>query len=191
MILNLHNLRQHTLRKGLAKTAAHIIVEAAITPLDKEWDVFLSYSRRDRNALPEVIDRLKNEGLTVYVDEEADADLDPNNVDALTAERIRARLLHSQALFVLTSRNASGSRWVPWELGFADGAGKRVAVLPFIDSNRNILRFKGNEYLGLYPWLDDTLDDKNVRFLWATDSVSSNFYCRLDHWLDGNELSQH
>lgn len=191
VILNLRNVREGRLHKSFTKTAERIIVEAARTPLHRKWDVFLSYSRADKDALPEVIERLEDESLTVYVDAVADSDLDPNSVDTKTASRLRIRLWNSRALFVLTSPNARASRWVPWELGFADGAAKRVAVLPFIDRSSDIPRFKGSEYFGLYPWLDDMKDIHGRPYLWPTHPTEPRLYTRLDHWLDGHRLSMH
>ena len=192
MILNVHRLRQERLEKGLSKTASTIISESASARPDTKWDVFLSYSSLDKQALPEVVYRIRQEGLSVYVDRLADADLDPNNVTAETAARIRGRLQNSSALFVLTSHNSSASRWVPWELGFADGAGKHVAVLPIIKSaHADAFRFDGNEYLGLYPWIDEADDPQHDSRLWPTDPSDPNRYQELKAWLAGKPLVPH
>ena len=50
---------------------------------------------------------------------------------------------------LLATTNARNSKWVPWELGFADEAKgvPQVAILPIADSSGN---WEGNEYMGLY-----------------------------------------
>jgi hypothetical protein len=189
MILSLPELKSRSLIKGLTKTARHVIAEAAATPPDNEWDVFLSYSSKDREALPPIMDRLAEEGLLVYVDRIADADLDPSSVDDNTAERLRLRIRHSRALFVLTSVSAAASRWVPWELGFADGANKRVAILPFIDTQPTPRSYSGNEYLKLYPYIDEYRNKASRSCLWANAPERPYEYCELRNWLDGRDLS--
>lgn len=47
-----------------------------------------------------------------------------------------------------------GSRWMPWELGFFDGFRTAVAVLPVAKNSSET--FCGQEFLGLYPYIDGT-----------------------------------
>jgi hypothetical protein len=46
------------------------------------------------------------------------------------------------------------SKWVPWEIGVADQIKKidKIAIVPFEDMDG---KFHGNEYLQLYPRIDD------------------------------------
>lgn len=191
MLLSLPDLRARALNKGMTKVATVAKSRGQSAPADETWDVFLSYSSSDADSLDPVLGRLYEEGLTVYVDRFADADLDPDEVDDETASRLRNRLRHCGALFVLTSEQASNSRWVPWEIGFADGAGKLVAVLPVIDSRSPGNRYSGSEYLGLYPYIDEArpeISGVNDSWLWATDARDSKTYCPLGPWLNGERL---
>jgi len=46
---------------------------------------------------------------------------------------------------------------MPWELGYMDSAkNSRVALLPIVSDYESIKDFKGVEYLGLYPFVDET-----------------------------------
>jgi hypothetical protein len=44
---------------------------------------------------------------------------------------------------------------MPWELGFFDGFKGRVAIVPLNENQFDINEFKGQEYLGIYPYLKD------------------------------------
>ena len=118
------------------------------------FDVFLSHSRLDSELILGVKVVLESAGRTVYVDWVDDPQLDRSKVSASTANSLRARMRQSKALFYVQSGNASVSRWMPWELGYFDGYSGNVAVLPVVKSATE--GFKGEEYLGLYPYVDVT-----------------------------------
>ena len=50
------------------------------------------------------------------------------------------------------SCNSAESRWMPWELGVADGEGRQCMILPV--SNSYHKDFERKEYLQLYPLLE-------------------------------------
>jgi hypothetical protein len=61
---------------------------------------------------------------------------------------------NSQSLIFATSSASSQSKWMPWELGYFDGFKPGyVAILPLVPSTYS--DFKGQEYLGLYPYVED------------------------------------
>ena len=61
---------------------------------------------------------------------------------------------HSQSLVYATSAASSQSKWMPWELGYFDGFRPGfVAILPLVQSTGD--DFSGQEYLGLYPYIED------------------------------------
>lgn len=191
MLLNLRDLYRRGIGDSLTKSA-QAIVEASRAPNDAEWDVFLSHSSVDKRALPAVVERLRLEGLSVYVDSVADSDLTPANVNQATAIRLRGRILHCRSLFVLTSQSITASRWIPWELGVADGAGKRVAVLPLQYGEDRDGYYRGAEYLGLYPYIDEARQRSgNGPFLWANDPRDQNIYRILEDWLEGWPLKDY
>ena len=60
----------------------------------------------------------------------------------------------SQSLIYATSTASSHSKWMPWELGYFDGFRPGfVAILPLVQSTGD--DFAGQEYLGLYPYIED------------------------------------
>lgn len=118
------------------------------------YDIFLSHSRLDSELILGIKLVLESAGHSVYVDWVSDPGLDRSRVSAATADKLRARMGQSKSLFYAYSKNASTSRWMPWELGYFDGYNGNVAVLPIVDGAAN--HFRGEEYLGLYPYVDVT-----------------------------------
>jgi hypothetical protein len=113
------------------------------------YDVFLSHSVRDAVLVLGLKKELEAEKLTVYVDWLEDPDLDRSNVTPVTAQKLRERMRTCRTLVYATSRNASASRWMPWELGYFDGhhTQSRVAICPIQEGTGT---YAGEEYLGVY-----------------------------------------
>ncbi|MOA03604.1 hypothetical protein D3C78_1231180 [compost metagenome] len=133
------------------RSASQVLSEAKSAQQTKQsFDVFLSHSINDQDLVLGVKTLLEGEGLTVYVDWIVDNQLERDRVNAETAAILRQRMRQSKSLIYVATSNASGSKWMPWELGFFDGHKPgNVAILPLVDSeNQN---FEGQEYLGLYP----------------------------------------
>lgn len=117
------------------------------------FDVFLSHSIQDARAIDGIRRLLVGTGLSVYVDWIDDPELDRSRVTAKTAAKLRDRMQHSNSLIYVTSVAATTSKWMPWELGYFDGhQPRKVAILPLAQAPTN--RFRGQEYLGLYPYLE-------------------------------------
>ena len=134
----------------LDQNAARNIRKAATDPA--RIKVFLSHSHLDiADADSEDVAAarivLANHGVDVYVDSE-DPTM-PRITSARTADFLKTRIRHCDKFVLLATTNARNSKWVPWELGFADEAKgmQHVAILPVADSNG---RWEGNEYMGLY-----------------------------------------
>jgi hypothetical protein len=134
-------------------TASAILNESARTasPTD-QFDVFLSHSIRDAELVLGVKAFLENQGLRVYVDWIVDPSLDRTKVTAATAEKLRRRMQHCTAMVYMHTSNSPISKWMPWELGYFDGYHGAVAILPI--TTRPEPDFVGQEYLGLYPWVE-------------------------------------
>lgn len=128
--------------------------KSAATALSTRFDVFLSHSRLDAEVILGVKSILENEGLRVYVDWIEDQQLDRSQVTAKTADVLRIRMRNSQSLIFATSESSSSSKWMPWELGYFDGFRPGyVAILPLVPTSTS--DFVGQEYIGLYPYLQD------------------------------------
>jgi hypothetical protein len=111
--------------------------------------VFLAHSSKDERYLAGVISVLENHGGKVYIDK-ADSRL-PESTNRDTAEILRStiRECHRFVLFVTT--NSKESKWVPWELGIADGekGHNPIALFPAAKSSDE-QQWAQQEYLGLY-----------------------------------------
>ncbi|MCZ8158319.1 MAG: toll/interleukin-1 receptor domain-containing protein [Rhizobiaceae bacterium] len=110
---------------------------------------FLSHSSKDIDLLPGVIRILERHGAVVYVDKK-DENLPPYT-SRETAIGLRDRIKKSKKFVLLTTKNSKDSRWVPWELGLADGykTPENAAILPSLDSATD-KAWTEREYLGVY-----------------------------------------
>lgn len=125
----------------------------AATDLSTRFDVFLSHSFSDKEIIAGVKLVLEAEGLRVYVDWIEDRQMDRTHVTAETANVLRIRMRHSESLVFATSESSSDSKWMPWELGYFDGFKPgHVAILPLVKTPG--AGFEGQEYLGLYPYVE-------------------------------------
>jgi hypothetical protein len=120
-----------------------------------KYDVFLSHSFDDARVVRLIKEMMEEAGHTVYVDWIEDDHLDRGRVNEATARTLRNRMNQCSSLLYLTSQAAGQSLWMPWELGYMDAKTGRVAVAPILEDDES---FEGREYLGLYPYLDLTLD---------------------------------
>ncbi len=146
------------------------------------YDVFLSHSYKDKNAVIGLADELKNKyGLKVYIDWVEDKELDRSMIDENTAKALKERMMNCKCLLYATSENAVNSKWMPWEAGLMDGLKGRVTICPLMggaDSN-----FKGQEYLAVYPYISiDKIKGANKEVLWVN---KGDKYVLFDKWLSG------
>lgn len=139
-------------KKKVLKRAFESYIQESVTAssdLDR-FDIFLSHSIHDAELIVGVKELLEGMGLSVYVDWDADPELDRTAVSKKTAETLRKRMRQSKSLIYVATDKASTSKWMPWELGFFDGYNPgQVAVLPLLDTESG--SFPAQEYLGLYP----------------------------------------
>lgn len=142
-------------RARVAAQRVHASMESVLLESQKvrtSYDIFLSHSKLDSELVLGVKLVLESAGHSVYVDWISDPQLDRDRVSAATAEKLRVRMGQSRALFYVHSKNSSISRWMPWELGYFDGFNGNVAILPVLETSSSY--FQGEEYLGLYPYVD-------------------------------------
>lgn len=151
--------------------------------LVQSFDIFLSHAFDDRELILGVALVLEDLGHAVYLDWRDDPTLDRRTVNAATAETLRARMKQSRCLLYATSENSSNSKWMPWELGYKDGESSRCAILPI---QATVQRdFKGQEYLGIYPYITQEKDTSGIDQLWVRRNRLC--YIRFDAWLNGQE----
>ena len=114
-----------------------------------EKDTFLSYSSKDSKLLPGVISVLSNNGAKVYIDK-MDEQL-PKEPNENTGIVLKKRILGCKKFVLFITNNSENSRWVPWELGLADGSIRKRNVALFPSSEKSYeQKWTESEYLGLY-----------------------------------------
>jgi len=124
-----------------------IIKAASATKSDKT--VFLAHSSKDKKYLPAVISILENHGGRVYVDK--DDDRLPESTNRETAEILRSTIKGCRRFVSFVTPNTRDSKWVPWELGLADGEKGEYQVALFPTANRALEQaWAEQEYLALY-----------------------------------------
>lgn len=143
------------------------------------FDVFLSHSYKDKKYIRKLKQIIETAiGLRCYVDWITEPTvLDRNNISKNSADILRKRMRQSSSLIFCTSDNSPDSKWMPWELGYFDAYRGRVAILPILDEGKS---FQGQEYLGLYPYID-----KNDTIMWVNFGGGS--YLNFKEWLSGRE----
>ncbi len=172
--------------RARAKRETQRVSKSAVERLDEQvlaklahFDIFLSHSIKDAELVDGARLELEDKGLKVYVDWIVDPQLDRSAVNAETAAALRERMLQCDSLVYVHTENSPQSKWMPWELGFFDGAkGCRVSVMPVLKNERD--SFKGQEYLGIYPTVDFTEAESGKEVIWAQRSKS--VYASFDEW---------
>ncbi|KUJ00522.1 TIR domain-containing protein [Vibrio sp. MEBiC08052] len=169
-------LKESDLRSYLRKSNVYL-ESASNRSLDHEqFDIFLSHSYLDKDLVFAVKNYLEEHKLSVYVDWIDEQELDRSSVNAETAATLRKRMSQCQSLLFATSSNSTFSKWMPWECGYFDGIKGKIAIFPIAQSDEN--SFVGQEYLGLYPYIDVVADT-----IWI-NSVRAD-YCSIKNWLNG------
>ena len=97
---------------------------------------------------------------------------------------MKQRIHQTRRFVLLASKNSQDSRWVPWELGIADGDKglERIALFPASDASHE-KDWASWEYLGLYRrivWGD--LQGHPNR-LWMVIDEKRNTAVTLRDWL--------
>jgi len=130
------------------------IRKSASTPMSAYFEIFMSHSYEDAEVIGGIKAILGQYDLSVYIDWIEDAQMDREQVTAETADTLRKRMAHCKFLLYATSNASPNSKWMPWELGYFDGLRQgNVGVLPIVESPDD--SFKGQEYLGLYPFYEE------------------------------------
>lgn len=132
--------------RGISEQASVVRKAETASPTGS---TFLSHSSKDKDLLPGAIQILERHGATVYTDKK-DESLPPYT-STETAEILKGRIHVSKKFVLLTTAQSKDSRWVPWELGLADGykTVQNTAIFPSVDSQADT-KWAEREYLGIY-----------------------------------------
>ncbi len=177
-------LKDSPVRKSLLD-AEQILIKEAASFDDEGYDIFLSHSYKDANMILNIKRIIEDMGFSVYVDWIDDPQLERTKVTSGTADLIRNRIDSSRCLIFVTSEKSIDSKWMPWELGYADGAKEGLAaVLPVSESLVSTETYNGREYLGLYYYITkDTIMGTRKSALWV--NKDSKTYVVFEDWLEG------
>ena len=145
---------------------------------------FLSHSSKDGDLVVGATKVLENHGGRVYVDEK-DPEMPPSTNEK-TAELLKERITQSKKFVLLTSKNSKESRWVPWELGFADGKKglSNIALFPASDYEFET-EWASWEYLGLYRRIAYGKLNGHEGDVWMVLDEKKNTADLLRTWLAG------
>ena len=139
-------------RLRTAAASGRFVAEAAVRKAERqspEGSTFLSHSSKDRDLLAGVIAILERHGARVYIDKKDD-ELPPYT-SRETANILRARVRQYAKFILFTTKASKDSRWMPWELGLADGykGQGNTAIMPGVDQASE-KSWTEQEYLGVY-----------------------------------------
>lgn len=145
------------------------------------FDIFLSHRFIDAPDVLQLRDYLQSLGYSVFVDWIEEPELDREKVTKKTAAHLRRVMGKSESLLFAVSENSLASRWMPWELGYFDGSGGRVAIVPITERRTKSETYRGQEYLGLYPYVTMEKDTSGQNRLWVNKSASK--YVTFEGWV--------
>lgn len=170
---------------GLRKSAATVLNEAYREFSEfKTYDIFMSHSVLNAEEILALKNEIERMGFSVYVDWIEDPQLNRSSVTKNTAELLRTRMNCCKSLFFATSETSPNSKWMPWELGYFDGKKDKSAILPVLEDIWSSNQYKGQEYLGLYPYITkDTEQNTGKETLWVHEDEYT--YISFKSWLEG------
>lgn len=144
---------------------------------------FLSYSSKDEESIPWIVNLLISHGGNPYIDK-GDARL-PKPPSISTATVLKERINSCPKLVVFVTKNTKDSIWVPWELGIADGSkgNSNIAIFP-VGENSYEKDWVEQEYLGLYQRIVWGKMKDYEKELWMVYSHWDNTAYRLEDWLN-------
>ncbi|RAZ89434.1 hypothetical protein DPM33_17805 [Mesorhizobium hawassense] len=168
--------------KKTATEQASIRKTASERPL--EGSTFLSHSTKDEDLVVGATIVLENHGAKVYIDK-VDPEMPPYTTDK-TASLLKTRIRQTKRFILLASKNSKESRWVPWELGVADGykTTSKIALFPSSDV-ANDKTWASWEYLGLYPRIAWGEMEGQSGSVWMVWNHTANTAQTLKDWLAG------
>lgn len=133
---------------------------SAKTAYSSKPTVFLSHKHPDDENSDEMKDLrgvmklLKDLDVKVYIDSMDNTMTGQTSGD--TALRIKEVIKYCKKFILLASEKAIESYWCNWELGIGDTYKyiPDIAILPIKNRGTYDFKYKGNEYLQIYPSID-------------------------------------
>ncbi|MGF6318114.1 TIR domain-containing protein [Pseudomonas frederiksbergensis] len=145
---------------------------------------FLSHSSKDKDLVMGAMEIIANHGGLPYIDE-VDPEM-PRHTSEETADLLKQRINQCNRFILLTSENSKESRWVPWELGVADGSKGPAKIAVFAASTiRDVDSWSSWEYMGLYPRITWGQLQGYPNEMWMVYWPKANNAVPLEKWLRG------
>ncbi len=119
---------------------------ASSNQMDK---AFLCHSHIDSELVKGIAKLFLQYDIDIYIDW-LDNSM-PSVTNRITAEKIQKRINESKYFFFLCTEKSMKSRWCPWEIGYADKGNRKILIIPTKSGDTTY----GNEYLQLYPRIDE------------------------------------
>jgi hypothetical protein len=157
MPIAIDSLRSAAGRSFLVKIAKSLQEARA----SRQKTAFLCHSHRDEELAKGLQVLLRENGLEIYIDWQDTAM--PEKPDRTTAQRIQGKIRELDWFIFLATPNSTGSRWCPWEIGYADSAKTHnsIFIVPTTDRSGT---WYGNEYLQLYRQITEADAGKLAAF---------------------------
>ena len=134
--------------------------------------IFLSHSHTDKETVKQAVSFFRNFGISVYVDW-ADETM-PEKPNGETAAKIKNQINLNDKFVLLATNSAIISKWCNWEVGIGDTykfSHKKIALLPLADNSGT---WNGNEYLQIYPRIEQGSTNKSDYYVWYPDGSLEN-----------------
>jgi hypothetical protein len=147
------------------------------------FDIFLSHRLLDAPYVLLLRNYLESLGYSVFVDWIEQPESGREKVTKRTAAYLRRVMDKSDSLLFAVSESSAASSWMPWELGYFDGSGGRIAIVPITEGGTTSETYRGREYLGLYPYVTMTQNQSGRNILWVNKSPSK--YVTFEEWMEG------
>jgi hypothetical protein len=145
------------------------------------YDIFLSHSSKDAVLVISLASVIEDLGFTVFIDWREAHLVNRDNISKETALILRECMRHCKSFVYTFSENAPASKWMPWELGYFDGINGKVAILPIVKTNK--ASYLGTEYLGIYEYIQISVDEDWEKCKLLVHSTESN-YLSFENWLN-------
>jgi len=172
-----------------AATSTVILKEAYEAPsMTHKFTVFLCHSYLDADVILGLKTSIESLGYSIYVDWFEDEHFQRSKVTKETAVFLKARMENCNSLFYATSTNSTYSKWMPWECGYFDGLRGMIAICP-VSNQANQYSYTGQEYLGIYPYVEQDKAQNGQDTLWICESSSK--YISFNEWLKGKQPTEH
>ena len=116
----------------------------------KKFDIFLSHNSQDEEKIITFYKKLNKNGQVVYIDWVNDKyDLKREWCNTSTVDIIKERIKQSDVFVLYFSSKTLNSQWCAWELGYADGIGKKICIYFSEKIDRTIIP----KFYSIYPEL--------------------------------------